>query len=155
MNQSTPKRKPWSFSLRSLMIAIAVVALLLFVFLAEYDFTSVVDTASSQSPDGKRTIVVELKDHNSLYRRFKTIEAKIYVGQNETPGSVQHHWLGEPETESSIPPDYQKLGAAAIKWSADSNSVAYHITDIESATIFFGKDNRKTEIHRHVQANGE
>jgi len=132
-----------------MMIAVALISVLLFWFIAEYEFVAVVASANSTSPDRKRTIVVASKTHQSLFRRYRTIEARI-VMSNGVTGFTQYHWLGSGEITSTIPPDFQSLGAAAIVWSPDSNSVTYHVTDIESATIWLtGAPHRDTEIHLH------
>ena len=131
------------------MIAMAVVSVLLFWFVAEYEFVTVVGTASSTAPDRKRTIVIESKIHKSLFRQFRTVESTIFMSNGAT-GMIHYHWLGPPQTESSDPPDLELLGSKAITWGSDSKTVTYHITDNESATIWLtGNPRRKTEVHRH------
>jgi hypothetical protein len=133
------------------MIATAFISALAFWFVAEYEFVNIVASASAESPDQKRTIVVESKIHKSLFRQFRTVESRIIMS-NGTVGMVQYHWLGSPQTESSNPPDLQTLGNESIKWASDSETVTYHVTDIESATIWMNGD-RKAKIRRRT--NGE
>ena len=116
----------------------------MFWFVAEYEFVDIVSTARATSPDQKRTVVVNSKTHKSLFRQFRTVESKIIMS-NGAVGMIQYHWLGSPDTVSSIPPDLKTLGADSIAWSPDSESVTYHVTDIESATIWMRGD-RKAEI---------
>jgi hypothetical protein len=130
------------------MIATALISALTFWFVAEYEFVDTVASATAVSPDQKRTIVVESKTHKSLFRQFRTVESRIIMS-NGAVGMVQHHWLGSPQTESPNPPDLQTLGSESIKWSSDSETVTYHVTDIESATIWMS-GGREAEIHRRT-----
>ena len=141
------------FSLRTMFIAIAMMSVLSLVFAAEYEITNVVGSASQLSPDKKRTAIVECTVHSSLYRTYRTVDTKIIMANGET-GILQHHWLGPPETESTLPPDLKNFDTPPITWSTDSKSVTYKITDLESATLWVAGDPRpETTVHRH-QKNG-
>lgn len=144
---SENRRMDWrpTFTLKSLMIAIAAVSALTFWFAAEYEFVNIVATTTSTSPDQKRRIVVQSKTHKSLFRQFRTVESTIFMS-NGAVGMIQRHWLSSPETKSSNPPNFQATGTDLIRWSSDSQSVTYPVTDAESATIWLSGD-RKTEIN--------
>jgi hypothetical protein len=142
------KLSRFRFSIRTLLIGTAILAALLYCFLAEYEFVTTVSTTSVISPNGCYTVRLDKKRFKNINRSWETVELTLL---NHAPTTqvamVAYHHADKHYDASDATPDYDKLSGQAINWDSDSNGCTYQITDREKGRLEF-RQNRWELIAR-------
>ena len=150
MREQQNKKRRLTFGIRSLLLAVAIAALLTLLMISWNGSTETTSELSIQSPDKQTTLVIKTRVHKPLTRHYEStsIVAMVYAADGKV-SFYRSHTIDPSTTASLIPADYSELEPANIDWSSDSKTVTYPVTDLESVTIEI--ETGRTSLHETIR----